>query len=66
VYGMPVFDKEVMEVLVHFTRDLPEEILETLDILADDEMMEKIREGEEDVKKGRVRSLEEFLKDVHD
>jgi len=40
---------------------LLEEILETLDILEDKDMVESIREAEEDVKAGRVRNYEEFI-----
>ena len=35
---------------------LLEEILETLEILEDEDAMKSIREAEEDVKSGRVRS----------
>ncbi|MBC7091091.1 MAG: hypothetical protein H5T50_04180 [Nitrososphaeria archaeon] len=43
---------------------LLEEILETLDILEDKDMMESIEEAEEDVKAGRVRSYEEFVEEL--
>ena len=41
----------------------PEE-LETLEIMADKELMEKIARGTEDIKKGRFRTFEEVFKDV--
>jgi len=43
---------------------LLEEILETLDILEDEDTMKSIREAEEDVKTGRVRSYDEFIKEL--
>ena len=39
------------------------EILETLEILGDPEMMESIRQGTEDVKAGRVTELSKLLKE---
>ena len=42
--------------------NLLEEIIETLDISEDEEAMKSIREAEEDVKAGRVRGYDEFLK----
>lgn len=49
--------------LLKQTRDLLEEILETLDIMADKKLMSAIREGEEDIKKGRVRDYHEFVRE---
>lgn len=43
---------------------LLEEIIETLDILEDEETMRSIKEAEEDVKAGRVRSYDEFFKEL--
>lgn len=37
-----------------------EEVVETLDIMADKKLMRAIKEGEEDVRKGRVRDYNEF------
>ena len=41
---------------------LLEELLETLDVLEDKEAMRSIREAEEDVKAGRVRGYNEFIR----
>jgi len=43
---------------------LLEEIIETLEILEDEEAMKSIREAEEDVKAGRVRGYREFLREL--
>lgn len=43
---------------------LLEEIIETLEILEDEETMKAIKEAEEDVKAGRVRSYDEFIKEL--
>ncbi|MDD5088059.1 MAG: type II toxin-antitoxin system Phd/YefM family antitoxin [bacterium] len=40
--------------------DLYESILETMEILGDEEMMAAIRQGMEDIKAGRTISLDEF------
>ena len=40
--------------------DLYESILETMEILGDEEMMAAIRQGMEDIKAGRTMSLDEF------
>jgi len=45
---------------------LLEELLETLDLLEDEEAMESVREAEEDVKVGRVRDYDEFIKELKD
>jgi len=42
---------------------LMEELLETVEILSDPEMMKKIRQGQEDVKAGRVKELRRVLKE---
>jgi hypothetical protein len=43
---------------------LLEEIIETLNILEDKETMKSIRQAEEDIKTGRVRSYKDFLKEL--
>jgi len=43
---------------------LLEEIIETLEILEDEETMKSIKQSEEDVKAGRVRGYDEFLKEL--
>jgi len=43
---------------------LLEEIIETLDILENEDAMKSIKEAEEDVKVGRVRDYNEFLKEL--
>ncbi len=42
---------------------LMEELLETLEILGDPDMMEAIKEGLEDIKAGRVTELRKLLKE---
>ena len=41
-----------------------ESLVETLDILADDELMKGIREGLQDAKKGRIRKWAEVKRDL--
>jgi len=57
--------KDLVELRERISKDLEmlDSIIETLEIMADEELMESIRRAEEDVKAGRVRPLEEFLKE---
>jgi len=43
---------------------LLEEIIETFDILEDEDAMKFIREAEEDVKAGRVRGYNKFIEEL--
>lgn len=45
------------------TTRLMEELLETVEILSDPDMMEAIREGLEDIRAGRVTELRKLLKE---
>lgn len=58
-----VFDKDAVKVLID-TRNLLEEMLETIDILADEEIMRKIAFAEKEVKEGKVRDFDEFLEEL--
>jgi len=42
---------------------LMEELMETVEILGDPEMMKNIQEGVEDIKAGRVKELHSLLKE---
>ena len=53
---------ETRQKLEEATR-LMEEILETVEILSDPDMMEAIREGLEDMRAGRVTELRKLLKE---
>lgn len=43
---------------------LLEELIETFDILKDEETMRSVRESEEDLRTGRVRGYEDFIKEL--
>ena len=43
---------------------LLEGIIETLEILEDEDTMKSIKEAEEDVKAGRIKGYNEFLKEL--
>ncbi|WP_309492292.1 hypothetical protein [Candidatus Hecatella orcuttiae] len=58
-----VLNREQTELLVR-TKNLLEELIETLDILANREMVKAIRRGEADLKAGRTRSYEEFVEEL--
>lgn len=45
---------------------LLEEVIETLDILEDEEAIKAIRESEEDVKAGRVRGYDDFIEELRE
>jgi PHD/YefM family antitoxin component YafN of YafNO toxin-antitoxin module len=53
---------ETRQKLYEITK-LMEELLETVEILSDPDMMENIREGLEDAKAGRVTPLRTLLKE---
>lgn len=44
--------------------NLLEEIIETFDVLEDEDAMKSVREAEEDVKAGRVRGYSEFIEEL--
>jgi len=50
--------------LITETRDLLEELLETLEIMEDKNLMEGIRKAQKDIKGGRVRDFDEFVKEL--
>ncbi|WP_457549854.1 hypothetical protein [Archaeoglobus sp.] len=58
--------KDIIELRDRISKDLElrDSIIETLEIMADEELMESIRRSEEDVKAGRVRPIEEFLREL--
>lgn len=58
-----VFDRDALKLLLQM-RDLLEEILETVDILADKELMDAIAESEKEIKEGKMRDFREFLKEL--
>ena len=45
-------------------RSLIEELLETLEILGDEELMKSIKKSERDVQKGRLLSFKELLREL--
>jgi len=57
------FDNEVLALLLQ-TRDLLEEVLETMDILADVEMVTAIAESEEEIGRSETRIFKDFIKEV--
>jgi len=60
-----ILDREQVELLKR-TRDLLEELIETLDIVADQTLMDAIKEGEKDVEAGRTRKYNEFIEELRD
>jgi len=56
-------DKEVIEHIMQ-TRDLLEELLETIDVVTDEKLMLAIEEAEEEVKRGKTRPLKSFVKEL--
>ncbi len=58
-----VLDEEDRRLLLRAIR-LLEDILETLEVMGDRESMEAVREAEEDLKAGRVRNYDEFIKEL--
>ena len=44
--------------------NLLEEIIETFEIIEDEDAMKSIKEAEEDVKAGRIRGYDEFIEEL--
>jgi len=53
--------EEDVELLVKL-RDFIDSLIETVEVMADDELLREIEEALEDVKRGRLMSWDEFLK----
>ena len=58
-----ILTEEDRELLLRVNR-LLEEVLETLEVMGDDETVKAIREAEEDLRAGRVRSYDEFVEEL--
>jgi PHD/YefM family antitoxin component YafN of YafNO toxin-antitoxin module len=41
------------------------ELMETIEVLSDPEMMKAIKQGQEDIKAGRIKDLRSLLKEEH-
>lgn len=44
--------------------NLVEELMETIDILENKETLQSIKEADEDIKTGRIRNYNEFVKEL--
>lgn len=60
--GMLLTDED--RALLLKVSNLLEELIETLEVLEDEETLKSIKKAEEDVKAGRVRDYDEFLKEL--
>jgi len=58
-----ILDREQVELLKR-TLGLLEGLIETLDIMADQAMMDAIKEGEEDLESGQNRKYNEFSEEL--
>ena len=45
-------------------RDFIDSLIETVEVMSDDELLREIEEALEDVRKGRLMSWDEFLKEL--
>ncbi len=64
ILGMTaILRKQEVELLIH-TRELLEEILETLEVSSDPQTSKALREGLKDLKAGRIRPYKEFAKEL--
>ena len=60
-----ILNKHEIELLVH-TRELLQDILETLEISSDPRTSKALKEGLRDLKAGRVRSYREFARELRE
>ena len=58
-----ILKKQEIELLVR-TRDILEEILESLEIAGDPHAVKALREGLQDMRAGRVRPYKEFIREL--
>lgn len=58
-----ILRKHDVELLVH-TRELLDEILETLEVSSDPRTSKALKEGLRDMKNGRVRPYRDFVKEL--
>ena len=58
-----ILTEEDRELLLRVNR-LLEEVLETLEVMGDDETVKAIREAEKDLRADRVRSYDEFVEEL--
>ena len=61
-----VINKEIAEEIIKSLRRIEEEIsttLESIEILSDPETLESIKRGIEDIRQGKIKSFNEFLKE---
>ena len=58
-----ILTEEDRKLLLRVNR-LLEEVLETLEVMGDDETVKAIREAEEDLRADRVRSYDEFMEEL--
>jgi len=56
-------DKDVIK-RISQTRDLLDELLETIDVITDEELMRAIEEAEKEVKRGETQPLKSFVKEL--
>lgn len=52
--------------LLRRARDLIDELLETLEVASDAELMQGIKEAEEDIRAGRTKSYDEMIKKLRE
>jgi len=58
-----ILKKQEVELLLH-TRELLDEILETLEVSNDSRTSRALKQGLRDMKKGRVRPYRDFVKEL--
>lgn len=51
--------KELIEI-----RERIDSLIETIEVMSDEELMESIRRAEQDIRAGRIKPFEEFLKEL--
>ena len=57
--------REILKDLIEI-RDRIDSLIETLEIMSDDELVESIKRGLKDIEKGNVVDFEEIVKEIED
>ncbi|RLI39068.1 hypothetical protein DRO60_02280 [Candidatus Bathyarchaeota archaeon] len=65
VEAISALNRHVLKLLVRL-REMLDEIIDIMEVEMDEELQARIEEGLEDMREGRLRRLEEFLRELEE
>ena len=63
VLGEVMMKQSILKELIEI-RERIDSLIETIEVMSDEELMESIRRAEQDIRAGRIKPFEEFLKEL--